>query len=210
MKGASRLILIRHGESTWNAEGRLQGHGGEGLSERGRHQADAVAAALPSLVSDVGMVARSDSERVVETAAPSERVLRGPVAVDQRLREIDVGWWTGLTREEAADRDPDTMQRWVAGEDVPRGDGETFAELRARVWAALGDVAARADDGCSALVFTHGGPVRVAVAAALQLPPGGERRLESVANASMTVLRRRGGDRPTWTLAGYNATGHLR
>ncbi|MDQ3710408.1 MAG: histidine phosphatase family protein [Actinomycetota bacterium] len=62
--------------------------------------------------------------------------------VDPRLREIDVGTWAGLTWAEVGATDPATLAAWSGGRDVRRGGGETFAELRSRVWAVIGELAA--------------------------------------------------------------------
>jgi probable phosphoglycerate mutase len=197
------LLLVRHGESHWNAAGRLQGHGGSGLSERGHAQAKATARFLDRIASDAVVLARSDLPRVAETAAPTADLLRVTERVDPRLREIDVGTWTGLNWDEVAAVDPETLAAWRAGNDVRRGGGETFAELRARVWAAWQDLAEV--DG-TVLVFTHGGPIRVGVAAALGLPPLGERLLAPLENCSVTQLRLLAGKA---VLHSYNRADHL-
>ena len=188
-----RLVLVRHGESSWNAEGRFQGHGGTGLSEVGHAQAKAVAELLSREYPDAVLLVRSDSARVAETAAPIEAGLGIEVRVDERLREIDVGTWTGLTREEIAAHDPSGYVAWARGEpDSRRGGGETYAELRARVWQVLCELVVP-DGDVTMLVVTHGGPIRVAVAAVLDLPPGAEQRLAGVGNGALTVLEWRHG-----------------
>jgi glucosyl-3-phosphoglycerate phosphatase len=211
-------VLVRHGESEWNAAGILQGHGGPGLTARGRAQATATARALARFHAGATAIVRSDLVRVAETAAATEEILPAlPVRIDERLRELDVGAWTGRSRTEVATTDADTFSAWARGEDVAAGGGETFAALRARVVAALDDVVARArrdatDRIATVLVFTHGGPIRVAVAAGLGLPAGGHRGLESVGNCAVSLL-----DAPTAAalargmalLAAYNRTGHL-
>lgn len=216
---AVRLVLVRHGESEWNAAGILQGHGGPGLTARGRAQATATARLLAREGPSVLAIARSDLPRVVETAAPTEDLVSvAPVVVDERLREIDVGSWSGLTRSQAAAADPDGFAAWARGTDIAPGGGETFAALRQRVVDALAAVVARVEQRPNpgrtqtVLVFTHGGPIRVAVAAGLGLPAGGHRSVTSVANCSVSVL-----DVPTSSalaagralLTAYNRTEHL-
>lgn len=213
-----RLVLVRHGESEWNAAGILQGHHGPGLTARGRVQADAVARLLLDDHPAPCAVVRSDLPRVAETAAATEKGLDIPVRVDERLRELDVGAWSGRTRADVAANDPDLLAAWRRGEDVAAGGAESFAQLRARVSEALSDVVTWAgehagdDPRPTVLVFTHGGPVRVAVAAALGLPLGGHRQLEPVANAAVSMLD---APRPVALLQGggllaaYNRVGHL-
>ncbi len=187
-----RLVLVRHGQSHWNGEGRLQGHSGTGLTPLGRREAEATADLLAREYSDAVLIASSDLERVLETAAPAVERLGLRPRVDRRLREIDVGTWAGKTLTEIEAQDPESLAAWRRGEDIRRGGGETFAALRTRLAEALDDLWVAAGTGGTALVFTSGGPVRVAVAHALGLPPGGEAMLAGVHNGAITELRRRG------------------
>lgn len=211
-----RLVLVRHGESQWNAAGILQGHGGPGLTPRGREQAAATARMLTRGHPSLAAVARSDLPRVAETAAPTEELVPVAAQVDERLREIDVGSWSGLTRTQAAAADPERYAAWAGGQDVAPGGGETFAELRARVVAGLSDVVAglgsRAEESATVVVFTHGGPIRVAVAAALGLPVGGHRSVKPVGNCAVSVLDVPGAGAladGAAHLVAYNRIGHL-
>lgn len=208
MDGAQRvrLVLVRHGESTWNAQGRIQGQLGPGLSGRGRDQAATVARWLGERYPRPGAVAVSDLPRVTETAAAYLDLAPSDLVTDPRLREIDNGDWSGRTTAEVAAAHPEQIAAIRRGEDIPRGGGETFAQLTARVDAALRDLAGRVA-GPVALVFTHGGPIRVAVAAALGLPAGGHALLEPPGNCSVTelsVLVGPDGTTLARTLAGYN------
>ncbi|HET6738838.1 MAG TPA: histidine phosphatase family protein, partial [Kribbella sp.] len=184
----TELVLLRHGESLWNAEHRYQGQLGSGLSARGRQQAKEAADYLQSLQIDA--VVASDLQRVTETLQPYLDTRDDvPVLVDPRWREIDVGTWGGRTFADVYADEPDVVEAFARGEDVARGGGETFAQLRTRVWAAAQEIAntdvepvgpgdgGDADAGVRAagpvrrvLVVTHGGPIRVAAASALQLP----------------------------------------
>jgi glucosyl-3-phosphoglycerate phosphatase len=199
----TRLVLVRHAESTWNAQARLQGHGGAGLSPLGTRQAAITADHLRRRCPEVRLAVGSDLERVVATAGPWEAVAGTEVRVDVRWREIDVGFWSGLTWAEVERRDPETLAAWQSGTDVRRGGGETFAQLRARAWAAINDLRGV---GGTVVVFTHGGPIRVGVAAALELPPLGERFLAAVGNCSLTELVL---SDTTTQLGSYNVAEHL-
>ncbi len=198
-----RVLLLRHGETDWNADGRWQGQGGAGLSRLGRRQAADTAAFLAATRPDIASVVRSDLERVAETTAPVLERLAVPVEVDRRWREIDVGTWSGRTHEEVRALDPAGYQTWRTGGDPRRGGGETDADLRVRVAAALEDLVGGSG---TVLVVTHGGPVRHAVAEALRLPAGGHRRLAGAGNCSLSELRVEAGQ---WSLVGYNERGHL-
>jgi broad specificity phosphatase PhoE len=202
---AGRVVLIRHGESEWNAIGRWQGHSDVGLSPLGRCQAARTAAFLVEHEPDVCMVVSSDLERVTETAVPAARALDLDLHLDRRLREIDVGWWGGLTDAEIQARDPTMFAAYRAGADIPRGGAETESQLRARVTAAVDELRARCDTG-TLLVFCHGGPIRSVVADALGLQANPEPLLAGPDNCSRTVVAHRDG---TARLRCYNETAHL-
>lgn len=200
---STRLVLVRHAESEWNAQGRLQGQGGTGLSNLGHRQAAALSLYLQQRFPRVDLVVASDLQRVTETAAPWLARVGLDVRVDKQWREIDVGTWSGLTWAEVQAQDPRRYAAWRDGSDVRRGGGETFAEFRVRTAAAM---AALRGAGETVIVFTHGGSVRFAVAAALDLPPMGEVALAPVGNCSVTEVLLTDG---TAALAAYNTpTGH--
>ena len=148
---ATDLLVVRHGQSEWNAIGRWQGHADPALSELGRRQA-AVAAAS---VGAVDGIISSDLLRAAETAAIiAEQLGVGPVMIDERLRERDVGEWTGLTRVEINKRWPG----WI--DDLRRPDGfEDVDSVLLRVLEAFAAVR-EASPGGSLLVVTHGGVIR--------------------------------------------------
>jgi probable phosphoglycerate mutase len=182
----TELVLLRHGESLWNAEERYQGQQGTGLSARGRQQAKAAAEYLRGL--EIDAVVASDLQRVTETLQP---YLDGrdhiDVRIDKRWREIDVGTWGGRLIADVYAEEPEVVDAFARGEDIARGGGETFRQLRARVWAAVQEIGA--SGARRVLVGTHGGPIRVAAAAALDLPAGSEMLLDPPVNCSLTTLR---------------------
>lgn len=161
-----RLVFVRHGESEWNAAKRWQGHGGSGLTPRGAAQAEATAGRIAEEFTDVAIIVRSDLQRVAETAEPLTTRLDVPVRVDARLRELDVGAWSGLTHDEIAAVDPRRYEAWARGDDIAPGGGERVRDLQERVMAALLELLA-ALGGATAVVVTHGGPIRVGVAGLL-------------------------------------------
>ena len=187
-----RVVLVRHGESQGNAAARFEGQTGPGLTARGHVQARAIAADLHRHgVPD--LVVASDLVRVSETAAPYLARTGLPARVDARWREAAVGTWSGRSFVEIAAEFPDDIRALRRGEDVRRGGGETFTELRARVATALADALAPfagmpAGSRHTVVVFTHGGPVRVATAEAVGLPAGGHLCLDPPTNCSATEL----------------------
>jgi broad specificity phosphatase PhoE len=146
----ARILLVRHGQSEWNADGRWQGQADPPLSELGEQQAVAAARA----VGVVDAIYSSDLERASRTAALIGAQLGTDVLLDPRLRERHAGPWQGLTRAEIAEGWPGFLE---SGE---RPDGyEADPSVIARVMASL-DAIADAHDG-DVLVITHGGIVKV-------------------------------------------------
>ena len=161
MSDVTSFLLIRHGETDWNAAGRWQGHGDPALSERGRAQASAVARALADHTID--RLLCSDLQRALETAEAIGKQLDLSPLPDARLRELDVGSWTGLTRAEITQRDADLLRRFDLGEpDVRPGGGESRRQIRARVRDAVIEWG-RAHKGERIAVVAHFGVIRALV-----------------------------------------------
>jgi probable phosphoglycerate mutase len=147
----TQILLLRHGQSLWNAEGRWQGLADPALSDLGRQQAY-VAVQHLGVVDDI---VSSDLLRARETATIlSDGIGVGPVLLDERLRERDAGEWTGLTRD-------DIEHRWPGA--LARGDKPTGFEhddvVIVRMLAALLDLHRRLP-GRQAVVVAHGGVIR--------------------------------------------------
>lgn len=200
----TRLLLVRHGETDWNREGRWQGHAGPGINTLGAQQAEAASERL-ARERRVDALYTSDLVRAAETAAVIGRRLGLQPIVDVRLREVDVGAWSGLTRREVADADPEAYALWTRGENEGYPGGETFEQLERRSVEVVGDIAAAAPEGTVAAVC-HGGTIRAVVGAALEVPPRRRGRLATGRNGSITVIETR-----SWGLvvAAYNEAGHL-
>lgn len=146
----TRVLLVRHGQSEWNAEGRWQGQADPPLTDLGRLQAREAARALGA----VDAVWASDLRRAVETATiVADHLGVGPVVVDPDLRERDAGEFSGLTRLEIAARYPGYL------DDGRRPPGwEPDEALLARALRAVRAIAAEIPGG-DVLVITHGGLV---------------------------------------------------
>lgn len=146
----TRLLLVRHGQSTWNVIGRWQGRADPPLSATGEAQARAAAervGAVDGLWSSDLARARRTAELLVPPGVP--------VRLDPRLRERDVGAWTTLTREQIAERYPG----WL--EEGRRPDGwEPDEVLVARAGPALAEAAAALKADGTGIVVSHGGVIR--------------------------------------------------
>jgi probable phosphoglycerate mutase len=192
------IHLIRHAESLWNVERRYQGQGDSGLTELGRAQAAALATALPVLVPHADLLIASDLPRAFDTAVPTAAALGLEIETDTRLRELDMGTWSGRLISEMAQEEPALVAAFAAGQDVRRGGGEVFAEMRKRVAAAIDDLFARALDLAAdpvVLAFTHGGPIRMAVAELFGTPSPGTEFVSGLLNCSVTTIQQAGGAR---------------
>lgn len=204
MTATRQLVLIRHGQSTWNVERRVQGQRGEGLSDLGARQAELTAAAVAEAYPDAQLFT-SDLQRCLETAAPLERRLRTDAELDRGLRERDFAAWSGLLLPEIAEGWPELWDQWRAGVDVV-GDigGESSPQLALRVSATLRGIVDRADPARPVVCVTHGGPVWYGTHALAGLPHG---TLGAVGNASLTRLEVEGDG--TVRLGSWNEVGHL-
>jgi probable phosphoglycerate mutase len=147
---ATHVLLVRHGESTWNAEKIWQGQADPPLSTLGEQQA----ADAAQHVVGVDAIWSSDLVRARRTAEILARHRGLPVVVDGRLRERDAGEWQGLTRTEIEARYPGYL---ASGRRPPGYEGD--ASLAMRAIAAV-DAIGAAHRGRSVLVVTHGGVVR--------------------------------------------------
>jgi probable phosphoglycerate mutase len=155
---ARPIWLIRHAESEWNAQGRWQGQRDPALSERGRAQARHLATSLAR--AGIEAIVASDLARAHETAAIVGGAIGAPVRLDPRLRERDLGHWSGLTSIEIAARWPVDLARLRARDlDLQPGGGETLRALHARVAAFVAGLARSPGDGAIALI-THAGVLR--------------------------------------------------
>lgn len=199
-----RLVLVRHGESIWNTERRIQGHACAGLAERGFSQARAAAEALAVVDRDARVVT-SDLLRAEQTAAVIAQVLGVDLERDPAVRERSFGRWEGRTKDEIAADDPDVWRRWSRGDDVVgEVGGESSAVFARRVEEALASLWDRTEDGATTIVVTHGGTIWHGTHRVLRASPG---TFGGVDNASLTALVRSGRGRVQ--CAHWNEVGHL-
>ena len=201
-----RLVLVRHGRTAWNAEGRAQGHTDVSLDEVGRAQAEemapVVAAYAPTLL------LTSDLARARQTAEPLERLTGLTARTDARLREYDTGGRTGMTaREYLATLPPEEAARWDAHTHVDAEGAETVEDVAARLVPALGDVLEELGEGRTAVLVLHGAALRVGVAGLLGWPLRSADSLAAMANCGWAVLEERGRHRLRLSAYGLGAGG---
>ncbi len=199
----TRVVAVRHGETAWNVQTRIQGQLDIGLNAIGRQQAERLGRALAD--ENLDAIYASDLQRAADTArAVSERA-GVPVRTDAALRERGFGSFEGLTWAEVEQQHPDESRRWRERDASfgPPG-GETLAVFYERAVSALAAIAAR-HRGQHIAIVTHGGVLdalyRAASRVALDAP-----RTWQLGNASINrVLHGEQG----FTLVGWNDSLHL-
>lgn len=198
-----RLHLVRHGESTHNAEARIQGHSNTALSDLGNRQAAAVAAALAALPIDA--VYSSPLKRALQTAECIAGRHQLPVTADRRLMELNVGVFQDRLRSELHEEYPVEFERWLSGdEDYVIPNGESRHQLMERACASFRAIAASGHR--EIVVVTHGGLLSVTLRHLLQWP--GPLPPFSFENGSITRIAH--GPDGRFTLLALNDTDHLR
>ena len=156
------ILIVRHGQSTWNAEHRWQGLADPPLTELGLEQARELATALRDVPLDA--VYSSDLQRARETAEAVARTKGLAVLTEPALREIDVGEWSGLTTDEIKARFPAGWERQAAGGDGWE-HGEAHAAMADRILLAVTRIAGAHPRG-QILCVLHGGVIRALLARA--------------------------------------------
>ncbi len=200
---ATRIIAVRHGETAWNVDTRLQGHLDIALNAKGLWQAAQVARALEGEAIDV--IYASDLQRAWQTAGSIAQATRAPLVASQGLRERGFGSFEGKTYAELQARWPEAAQQWRqrVPDWTPPG-GESLLALRARISTTLAALAHKHVGGQMVLV-AHGGVMdvlyRLATGQELQAP-----RTWHLGNAAINRL--------LWTpdgltLVGWGDTRHL-
>lgn len=166
---ATRLLLLRHGQTELSVNRRYSGRGNPPLTETGRRQADAAARYLAQ-AGGIAAVISSPLQRCRDTAEAAARLLGLDVAVDEDLTETDFGAWEGLTFAEAAERDPDLHRRWLKDTSTQPPGGESFDAVQQRVQAARDRIVAD-HAGTTVLVVSHVTPIKTVLRLALDAGP---------------------------------------
>jgi probable phosphoglycerate mutase len=199
------LYLIRHGETDWNASGRWQGHTDVPLNDKGLRQAQLLAQHLHEHRVAFHAIYSSDLTRAYQTAWEIGSALRIAVQLWPPLREIDMGAWSGLTREEIRKRYPDDYALLEHGHDIRRGGGETAARLYRRVVDTVQAMISHHPNETIALV-THGGPIRSLVGYVAETYGADVPDRMHIGNTSVTIVECLS---YMWQVTTYNDMQHL-
>lgn len=199
------LYLIRHGETAWNASGRWQGHADVPLNDIGKEQARLLANRLRAERMHFDAIYSSDLSRAFQTAWAIGAALGVAVQLFPPLREIDLGTWSGLTRDQVQERYPVEFALLERGQDIPRGGGESNAALSKRVTEAVGALAAQ-HPGETLCLVSHGGSLRALMRQSSDTPLLNEVNQHNVINTAISTMTYEDG---VWTLLSYNDMAHL-
>jgi broad specificity phosphatase PhoE len=200
---ARRVLLVRHGRTTYNAQARFQGQTDIPLDEVGLGQAKRTADSLAArLTGEPVRIVSSDLSRAQQTAQELADRLELTVTLDPRLREIFAGEWEGLVRDEIVASWPEDYDAWRRGENVRVGGGETRSEAAERAAEAIVE-AEREMAGGTLVCVSHGGALRGAIFLLLGTPSWPWNALEGLRNAHWAELQNT--DRG-WRLSCYNVS----
>jgi len=181
------LLLIRHGETMWNQENRWQRQADVPLSETGRAQARRLAERLRAEGRQVRAIYASDLSRAFHTAEILGEVLGVAPTPDVEWREMDIGVWSGLTTAEVIAHHAAEWERLRAGEDLPRGGGETFAQFQGRLLRSAERIRAN-HGGEQVVIVTHGGAVRAFLLHCRGLEISQFRQIDKIGNTGLSEV----------------------
>lgn len=199
----TELVLVRHGETDWNAQGRIQGQLDIPLNLVGLAQAAAVGARLRDLHFDA--IYASDLERAMQTARPVVQNDEAAIRREPRLRERHFGALQGLTGEEAQQQQSRVWQDYKArGPEADLGGGESLLMFSRRVVDFI-DQLLHAHAGGRVLLVSHGGVLDMAYRHATGMPLGIQRDFP-IYNASVNILLR---NKTRWEIAARGDVSHL-
>ncbi|MFN8376127.1 MAG: histidine phosphatase family protein [Anaerolineae bacterium] len=198
-----RVLLIRHAETDWNAQGRWQGHEPVPLSEKGRAQARKLAEHLSTR--PIGSVYTSDLPRALETATALAEALGVDPFLDKRLREWHLGIFQGLTRSEILEKYPtefeENRQDYF---DYVIPSGESRRQLQARVYEAWQQII-KDGVGPEIALVSHGGTLKMLLLKLFESDAPALREIH-IDNTSITTIERHAN---YWRIVGLAATPHL-
>jgi alpha-ribazole phosphatase len=183
-----RLLLVRHGQTAWNAGGRFMGQMDVPLDETGQAQVLAVSRRLaderPAIIYTSGLKRAQQTALAIQSAMNTHP----EVKADARLNEMHFGDWQGKTYAELMENDPVALARWESDRlDGAPPNGESFQMLANRVRAAYQAICSEHPDQ-TVLVAGHGGSLQVLIVLALELPPETFWKMR-LSNASLSELQ---------------------
>ncbi len=203
-----RLILLRHGQTGYNATRRMQGQLDTDLSDLGRRQAAGVAEAMAAF--DPFAVVSSALRRAYDTAVAVADRAGLPVEIDARLRETHLGQWQGLTHTDVAAIAPGARPAWRADAHWAPPEGESRVDVARRSLRVVDELLDKHEQwGLEPIILVaHGGLIAALTAALLDLPVDRWPALGGLGNTGWVQLSGYG-DEPSWRLDVWNASAEV-
>jgi broad specificity phosphatase PhoE len=195
-----RVFIVRHGETDYNAQHRWQGQIDVPLNPLGLAQAEKLAAHFSTI--EIDAIFSSDLSRAYATAQKVAEIKNLPVIVEPRLREISVGVFEGLTREEIMQKYPTDLELWDTSEDFAPPNGESRVQVQERayqIWLEL----IQQDDYETILISTHGAFIRMLYK---NIAPHEYEKHKHIKNTSISLFER---NEDGWKMIFVNQTPHL-
>lgn len=201
----TRFCLVRHGETDWNAERRLQGHTDIDLNARGFAQAEQMARAIKRINLAFDVLFTSDLQRAAKTAKAIEQLFSTSAITNAGLRERHLGALQGLTTDEAPQLEPDLWRSHLSRNvtEELRG-GESIQQFADRINTALEKIR-KQYLGKTVLLVSHGGALDMMYRIASNQPLDAEKAV-AVPNASLNWISH---DGQSWKVDGWADTSHL-
>lgn len=199
---AGTVVLLRHGQTEWNASRRLQGQADVDLDETGVAQATHAAGALAAM--GPAAVVSSDLVRAARTADAVAVAAGLDVVVDARLRERAFGAWEGLDHAEIEGGWPAEYALWSGGGQPDDVGLEPRGEVGTRVATAVVEHAGRLEREQTLLVVTHGAAISAGIAALLGQDAGAWNGVSGLGNCHWSVIHPTRSGHPGWRLSAHN------
>jgi len=197
------IVLVRHGETEFNREGVFRGRVDVGLNDAGRRQASAAAEALAR--EPIAAVYSSPLSRALDTARPIASRHGVEPVIDEAFQNIDLGEWQGAKKETVRLEQPEAWALWTTEPEQLRiPGGETLAEVRARAFPRLSELAVK-HDGERIAIVSHRSVIRVLAGAVLGMTDGYFWRFY-MDNAGFSILRLNG---TGYVIVQWNENCHL-
>lgn len=200
------LVLLRHGQTGYNATRRMQGQLDTDLSDLGRRQALQVAHSIAAF--DPIAIVSSDLRRAYDTAVALGDRSGLPVEIDARLRETHLGRWQGLTHTEVDDLAPGARAHWRTDATWAPPEGENRLDVARRSRPVIDELIDKHDDWDErpVVLVAHGGLIAALTASLLDLPVDRWPVLGGLGNTGWVQLTGYGDDDPSWRLDVWNAS----
>lgn len=199
----SKIYIVRHGQTTWNIEKRIQGHANADLTETGRQQADLIARRLKN--EEIDAIYCSDLDRARITAEKIGLLNGAKVIVDKELREMSFGVWEGMLFSDVEKKYPKEFKEWMEKPEVLKiPKGEDLYSLRDRMERVITRIMSQ-HKGKNILIVSHGTALKTLVLYLLSMPLTNYKNL-AMDNVSLSIVEKRDYNN---VLKIYNDTNHL-